>query len=129
MNEHIITVEDHVGGPRDVMHEQEQVTEVCAFCPSPQEWGNSVDNLELFECSWLDHSRLGFVQRHRMIIGLTVIGGLLFVSALLPSVTHVLNIIMLIAVIMTAVVFVALFTYLIGITVRSVLRVRRGGPL
>jgi uncharacterized membrane protein YesL len=129
MNEHIITVEDHVGGQRHAMHDQEQVTEVCAFYPSPQEWGNSVDNLEFFDSGWSGHGRLGFVQRHRIVIALTVIGGLLFVSALLPSVTHVLNIIMLIAVIVAAVVFVVLFTYLIGTTVRSALRVRRGGSL
>jgi hypothetical protein len=85
-----------------------------------------IDNRDLAESEWLDQSRAGFVLRHVMTITLTVLGVVWIASALFPTVSAVRNLIALIAVLVTTTGALALFTYLIGTTLRQRLRVRRG---
>jgi hypothetical protein len=85
-----------------------------------------IDNRDLAESEWSDQPRRGFFHRHVIMITLTVLGGLWIASALFPTVTAILNLIALVAVLVVATGSLALFTYLIGSTIRHKLRVRRG---
>jgi hypothetical protein len=85
-----------------------------------------MNNRDLVESEWSDQSRAGFVRRYVIGITLAVLGVLWIASALFPAVTAILNLIALIAVLVTATGACALFAYLIGTTIRHRLWVRRG---
>jgi hypothetical protein len=105
VNQTVTTVESHPDWERHSQHGLYGFDEDCAFCPSVEDWDNG--------------SRKGSVDRYAILIVTTVVVVLGVISSVVPGATHVLNMVMLTAVIVVGAGTVGLFVYLIGTSVRS----------